>query len=32
MDKMVELTGKSADSLVQLMFDHGFESWDSLAR
>ena len=32
LDKMVDLTGKSADSLVQLMFDHGFETWDSLAR
>ncbi|WP_321419333.1 hypothetical protein [uncultured Desulfobacter sp.] len=31
-DKMVDLTGKSAGSLVQLMFDHGFETWDSLAR
>ena len=32
LDKMVDLTGKSDDSLAQLMFDHGFESWDSLAR
>jgi hypothetical protein len=32
LDKMVDLTGKSADSLVQLMFDHGFETWDSLSR
>ncbi|WP_320040649.1 hypothetical protein [uncultured Desulfobacter sp.] len=32
LDKMVDLTGKSADSPVQLMFDHGFETWDSLAR
>ena len=32
LDKMVGLTGKSADSLAQLMFDHGFETWDSLAR
>ena len=32
LDKMVELTGKSSDSLVQLMFDHGYETWDSLAR
>lgn len=32
MGKMVDLTGKSPDSLVQLMFDWGFESWDSLAR
>ena len=31
-DRMVDLTGKSADSLVQLMFEHGFEAWDSLAR
>nr|WP_320193595.1 hypothetical protein [uncultured Desulfobacter sp.] len=31
-DSMVQLTGKSAGSLVQLMFEHGFESWDSLAR
>jgi len=31
-DKMVDLTGKSADSLVQLMFEHGYESWDSLSR
>jgi hypothetical protein len=32
LDRMVDLTGKSADSLAQLMFDWGFESWDSLAR
>jgi len=31
-DRMVDLTGKSAGSLVQLMFEHGYEAWDSLAR
>jgi len=32
LNKMVNLTGVSDESLAQLMFDHGFESWDSLAR
>ena len=32
LDKMVDMTGGSDDSLAQLMFDHGFESWDSPAR
>ena len=32
LNKMVNLTGVSDESLAQLMFDHGFESWDSLVR
>ncbi len=32
LDKIVEMTGKSPESIAQIAFDHGLESWDSLAR
>ena len=32
LDKMVEMTGVSDDSLAQAMFDYGFEAMDGLAR
>lgn len=32
LDKMVEMTGVSDDSLAQAMFNYGFEAMDGLAR
>lgn len=32
LDKLVDLTGKDPGDIAQLIFDHGLESWDSLAR
>ena len=32
LDKMVNMTGVSDDSLAQAMFDYGFEAMDGLAR
>lgn len=31
LDKIVALTGKNPGDIAQLIFDHGLESWDSLA-